>query len=271
MLMKLFDKFSILRTALLLAAVSILGITASAREISAPFSPSSMGGRTISIISTEADAGTQVTVSVELDSQGDEIAASFSLSFDPTLLSNPVVTIGSTAPLGANLSVNLSQAAQGRIGILLDSTVPFQISPPNRQMLTVRFDVSASAPAAVTPITFGTVPTPISVSNIQGALLPTVYQVGTVTITPGEVMLVTIGGRVTTPSGQNFRNAIVSLIDSEGERRIATTSSFGLYSFENVATGQSYTITVTSKRYRFSPLITTITGPRSDLNFAGQE
>lgn len=82
---------------------------------------------------------------------------------------------------------------------------------------------------------------------------------------------VTISGRVTTPGGQNLRNAIVSLIDSSGVRRTATTSSFGLYSFDNVRTGEDYTVTVSSKRYRFTPRQMQFTSNLTNLDFVGLE
>ena len=59
---------------------------------------------------------------------------------------------------------------------------------------------------------------------------------------------ITVSGRVLTPDGRGLRNAVVSLIDSQGVRRTATTSSFGLYSFGGVRAGEIYTITVSSKR-----------------------
>ncbi len=80
-----------------------------------------------------------------------------------------------------------------------------------------------------------------------------------------------VSGRVTTPGGQNLRNAIVSLIDANNVRRNATTSSFGLYSFDNVAIGGSYTISVASKRYRFTPQIRTVSGNLANVDFVGQE
>lgn len=81
----------------------------------------------------------------------------------------------------------------------------------------------------------------------------------------------TISGRVTTPTGQNLRNAVVSLIDANNVRRNATTSSFGLYSFDNVAIGGSYTMTVSSKRFRFTPQVRTINGNLSNVDFIGLE
>ncbi|HQZ96245.1 MAG TPA: carboxypeptidase regulatory-like domain-containing protein [Pyrinomonadaceae bacterium] len=271
--MNFFGKFfTVNRLALLAIAAFAISATVVMRpEATKASDDSPLGGRTLTVVSTSGQAGTPVTVSIELDSQGDEVASSFSLNFDPAILSNPVVALGSGVPAGSNLSVNLNQAATGRIGILVDSTNPFLVSPPNRQVITVTFNIAANAPTGATAITFVTTPTPLSISSALGALLPAVYQVGTVTVTPPAVSFVTIGGKVTTPAGQNLRNVTVNLIDSNNVRRVATTSSFGIYSFANVATGQSYTLTVTSKRYRFSPRIETITASVSNLDFVGLE
>ena len=82
---------------------------------------------------------------------------------------------------------------------------------------------------------------------------------------------VTIGGRVTTPIGLGLRNALVSLIDSNNVRRTATTSSFGIYSFTNVRTGETYVVSVTSKRYRFTPFIRPFNNNVNSLDFVGLE
>jgi hypothetical protein len=82
---------------------------------------------------------------------------------------------------------------------------------------------------------------------------------------------ISISGRVTTPTGLGLRNAIVSLIDAQGARRIATTSSFGLYSFTDVPQGTGYILTVASKRYRFAPQNLTVTTSMNDVDFIGLE
>ncbi len=82
---------------------------------------------------------------------------------------------------------------------------------------------------------------------------------------------VSVSGRVTTPSGLGIRNAAVTLIDAQDQRRTATTSSFGLYSFTDITAGQTYTISVGSKRYRFSPQVLQITGSLSNVDFVGLE
>lgn len=88
--------------------------------------------------------------------------------------------------------------------------------------------------------------------------------------TPAAIQ-VSVSGRVTTPSGLGLRNAVVSLIDSNGVRRTATTSSFGIYSFNMVRSGETYTLTVSSKRYRFSPQTPTVTDTVTNVDFTGLE
>lgn len=83
---------------------------------------------------------------------------------------------------------------------------------------------------------------------------------------------VTISGRVTTPAGLALRNAIVSITDSAGNRRSATTSSFGTYTISGVeANGTAYTIGISSKRYRFAPRTIQVEDAVSGLDFIGLE
>ena len=82
---------------------------------------------------------------------------------------------------------------------------------------------------------------------------------------------VTVSGKVTTPTGLNLRNAVVTMTDSIGVKRTATTSTFGIFSFDNVSPGETYLFTVASKRYRFSPQSLLITDNISNVNFTGLE
>jgi len=83
---------------------------------------------------------------------------------------------------------------------------------------------------------------------------------------------VAVSGRVLTPAGLGIRNATVVITDSLGVRRgIATTSSFGNYSFTNVVAGESYIIGVLSKRYRFAPQSLLISTTLTNVDFVGLE
>lgn len=64
---------------------------------------------------------------------------------------------------------------------------------------------------------------------------------------------VSLSGRILAPNGSGLRNAVVTL--SGGlltQPLVSRSSSFGYFSFEGVVVGQTYIITVHSKRYGFA-------------------
>ena len=63
---------------------------------------------------------------------------------------------------------------------------------------------------------------------------------------------VTIAGRALTLKGRGIGNVIITLTDSSGNVRIARTSAFGYYRFNDVAAGNTYIISVANKRFTFS-------------------
>ena len=81
----------------------------------------------------------------------------------------------------------------------------------------------------------------------------------------------TLSGRVLTPDGRSLRNATVALTDDQGVRTIATTSSFGIFSFQGVSIGRTFTLTASSKRYRFAPLAVDVTGDLTLSDIIGLE
>ena len=88
---------------------------------------------------------------------------------------------------------------------------------------------------------------------------------------PAAVSNVSVGGRVTRSNGQGVSNAIVSLTDSGvGGRRTAITNPFGYYTFDNVATGSTYTIAVISRLYTFTPQTVQINDNISNVDFVAE-
>ena len=61
-----------------------------------------------------------------------------------------------------------------------------------------------------------------------------------------------ISGRITTADGRAISRVRISLTDGSGNFRFAQTNPFGYYRFPDVATGQTYTISISSKRYSFA-------------------
>lgn len=63
---------------------------------------------------------------------------------------------------------------------------------------------------------------------------------------------VSIGGRVTAFSGQGIQNVRVVLTSLNGTTRFSMTGSFGFYRFDDVEVGETYILTVFSKRFVFT-------------------
>jgi len=80
---------------------------------------------------------------------------------------------------------------------------------------------------------------------------------------------VTVGGRVMTASGRGIRNVVVTMTDSSGNVRTATSTSFGYYRFSDVAAGETYIFTAQGKRFTFKKdsRVRSIVEDTDDINF----
>jgi len=87
---------------------------------------------------------------------------------------------------------------------------------------------------------------------------------------PSTAAGVEVSGRVLTPDGRGLRNAQVTITDSKGVRRTATTGSFGNYRFEDVEIGSSFVMGVTSTRYRFTQRLVQVFDALTDVDFTAE-
>lgn len=131
--------------------------------------------RRLTVVNSYTTPGQPVTVPIQLDSQGNEEAFSFSLSYNSALLSNPQVACGNDAP-GCVVTTNQQS---GAIGIVVDNV---SFTAGLRELVRVTFDSTANPPnnASNTPVSFSNSPTPRSVSNGNGDLLSAGYVDGLV-------------------------------------------------------------------------------------------
>lgn len=246
--------FSYLRTSLfiLLITALCLGLTSfqSSTEASATQT------REIRVVATDAIAGQTVNVSVELVSLGNENAIGFSLNFDPAILSNPVVSLGSGSA-GAALNSNSGQAASGRLGIAVALPTGQTFAAGARQLVIVNFTVAANAAIGPTQITFGDQPVPREVSDASANTLTATYSPAAINVVqPNPIPMVislnpnsTIaggGGFNLNVSGSNFVNG--SVVRWNGSPRNTTFSSsfqlIALISAQDIANAGTASITV---------------------------
>lgn len=81
---------------------------------------------------------------------------------------------------------------------------------------------------------------------------------------------VSVSGRILTPEGVGLRNAQVFLTDFQGNSRTALSGAFGYFNFPEVEAGQTYILTVVSKRYQFAPRALTVSEEITELNLVAQ-
>lgn len=79
----------------------------------------------------------------------------------------------------------------------------------------------------------------------------TVFSDWTLGQTAPTAATATVSGRVVTESGRGINRARLTLTDSNGQVRLATTNPFGFYRFIDLPTGSDYVLTVGSKTYQF--------------------
>src|SRR5262249_9396638 len=160
-------------TAMLPAALGSGSASASVRVVDTAARVASISGM----------KGGVVGVPIELVSPGGVNALGFSLQFDPLVLTDPQAALGNDAS-GAQLQVNSSQTAQGRLGLIMALPAGQQISAGTRRIITVNFTIAANASNASTSITFSDQPTPSEVADTAGNLIPAAFIPGVVTIVP---------------------------------------------------------------------------------------
>ena len=86
-----------------------------------------------------------------------------------------------------------------------------------------------------------------------------------------HTVLTSIDGRVLSPDGVGIRNASVVLTDAQGVSRMVPSNSLGYFSFDKIALGQTYTITVRTRRYRFESRTLSVNGPVQNVMLVGLE
>jgi CSLREA domain-containing protein len=84
---------------------------------------------------------------------------------------------------------------------------------------------------------------------------------------------VSVSGRVVTANGSGISNAIVTLTDKHGNTLTKRTNTFGNFRFDEIPVGETYIISVDSKRFRFDPAsqVLTVSDELTDVNFIANE
>jgi predicted outer membrane repeat protein len=119
-----------------------------------------------------------------------------------------------------------------------------------------------------TPTTAGTYSFFIKAIDQADGMAGVIYYTLTIAAPPPTAATVSVSGRIFTLNGAGLQNARVILTDSGGSSRTSISSSFGYYRFDNVTVGEIYILSVSSKRYQFSPQVVNVMEEINELNFS---
>ncbi len=137
-----------------------------------------VSGRTLRMANAILAAGQNSSISVQLDAQGNENAASASISYNAAVMQLTSVTLGSDAA-GGLLIVNSNTAGKVAFILALPSSQTFAAG--TRQVVNLNFSVVAEA-TGVTPISFDNTPVPSQLSDALANDLASSYEDGLLTL-----------------------------------------------------------------------------------------
>lgn len=88
-------------------------------------------------------------------------------------------------------------------------------------------------------------------------------------VIPPTAAQVSVSGRVMTATGQGIRGVIMTLTAMDGSTQNAISSSFGHYRFDHILAGETYILSVSSKRFTFSlpSIVVSVLDEITDLDF----
>ena len=92
---------------------------------------------------------------------------------------------------------------------------------------------------------------------------------GTINVSPSAAGA-TVSGRVTDQAGRGISKAAVTMTDNSGNILRTSTGSFGYFSIGDVPSGQTYVISVSSKRYHFASRVESVSSDLADVDFVAE-
>ncbi|MGB4988695.1 MAG: Ig-like domain repeat protein [Pyrinomonadaceae bacterium] len=108
-------------------------------------------GRAMTLGTVNAVTGSRVTVPVEVVTDGDELAMSFTVRYDDTRLANPAVSLSDGPRNGVTLTVGTEQP--GLIRILIDANTYFgKTAKDGTSLVDITFDVLRTSPSGDTEV-----------------------------------------------------------------------------------------------------------------------
>jgi hypothetical protein len=185
----------------------------------------------------------------------DVISYQFILTYNNAIIQpqNPAVTVAGT--ISENRSVTVNQLTPGILSVVVFGSDPMVGAGT---LFNFKFN-AVGTPGQISPLTW---------QNFQfNEGNPDDNAVnGQVRLTVLSSANASIGGRVLSAFGQPIAKARVTLTDVAGHSRSTLSNPMGYYIFNDVEVGQTYFVAASSKRFRFNPMVVSVSGDLTELD-----
>ncbi|HEX3102580.1 MAG TPA: carboxypeptidase regulatory-like domain-containing protein, partial [Pyrinomonadaceae bacterium] len=197
-------------------------------------------------------------------------------AISPPLVGNPNFTVSVSSALGNASAVLVIDAVDPGVGSAIPSSGSFARIATNTQNTGAGngwASVSVAIPdsSAVAGHTFFArwyVQDPAAVNGFSVSQAAQFTVFGQASTAGANI---SVSGRVLAPDGRALRNTAVTLTDALGGIHRVTTSSFGIYTIDDISTAGNCTIAVSSRLYRFAPQTFSLSGDLTNVDFVGLE
>jgi hypothetical protein len=189
------------------------------------------------------------------------ISYQFDLLYDPAILQPQAMPIDASGTMSSGMSITPNNPSPGLLKV-----VAFQATPISGSGTLLKFKFNAiGSPLSNSALTWQNFM--FNEGNpgdnaIDGRIF--------VVFSPTAAS-VDVSGRVLSAVGQPVKNAEVVLTGGDGAGYVARSNQLGYYLFEGIPAGESYVISVRSKRHTFNPRLLAISDSISDLDLVAIE
>lgn len=191
----------------------------------------------------------------------------FSVFYNPAVLQPAAPAGNGGGTLSANCAVLPNSPLPGRV--IVSGACAQAVTSGSGVLYNLTFDViggvnQTSALSFVNPANNG------NTFQFNNGTPAAATADGDLTVLPPTSAAAAVSGRVLTNGGLGLMNARVTLTDANGGTRLVRSGAFGYFRFHEVAAGQTYIVSVGSKRYSFAPKVISVTAELTELNFTAQ-
>ena len=231
--------------------------------ISLPERPASGPERSVAVRAPQMVAEPDKRVTIPIGIQGAPnkgiIAYEFELTYDPAVIQPMADTVELSGTASRDLTAVANPQKPGSLRVAVFGTMPIN---ENGILLNLKF-TAVGAPGSVSPLKWES----LLLNEGNPRVLPVDGQVELSAAAPNQAE---ISGRLLSGYGEGISGTHVTLTDANGSRRTILSNGFGAFRFGGLDLGETYTISVASRRWRFTPLTVSVVDQAANVDMIAE-